>query len=119
MDPDELEIEIYLQRREHDGRSALDICRLAGSKKRFARDPDWAKPALARMVHHGIVEIDACGHYRLKPTLESRPQAGQSKTQRWISPQIREILLRSGKDFSELLGDQDDPSTHPPPVLNA
>jgi hypothetical protein len=107
MDSDEYEIYFYLKRWHNEYHSALEICRLAGGRKRFLHEPEWAKPALARLLQQGLVEVDATGHYRLKPTPETQPPAVPPTMQRWISPQIQDILLSSGKEFSELLGPRD------------
>jgi len=45
------------------------------------------------LVEKGLIESDSTGHYRLK----GRPK--REKTARWVSPEIRKILERSGKAF--------------------
>jgi hypothetical protein len=87
--------------------SAREIARKAASKKRYENEPDWAVPVLGRLVEKGILEADSMAHYRLVP--DSR----REKPRRWISPEIRKILERTGKDFSE--GAQIDPPETPTP----
>ncbi len=101
MDAEEREIYFYLKAWKHVFVSAREICRRAGGKHRFRQDPEWAKPVLTRMVERGILEVDATGHYRLRP-----PDKKFTGPKRWVSPQIAQILRQSGKDFSSLLADE-------------
>jgi len=103
MDSDEREIYYYLKAWKGHFLSAHEICRRAGGKKRYQKQPEWAKPVLARMAEKGIVETDPAGHYRLKPI---EPKEGKSK--RWISPQVAKILASSGKDFTHVITDDED-----------
>lgn len=98
MDADEKEIFRYL--RGEPGRfiPATSISRHAGGKHKFRESPDWAKAALLRMLDRGILEVDAVGAYRLKP----RPEP-ESQTHAWVSPQIAEVLRKSGKRFDAML----------------
>jgi hypothetical protein len=57
-------------------------------------EPEWATLVLTRLVERGIVESDSTSHYRLK----SKPK--REKTSKWVSPEIRKILERSGKEFN-------------------
>ena len=104
MDSEEREIYFYLKGWKHEYISSREICRRAGGKRRFHREPEWAKPVLNRMVERGIVEMDPAGHYRLKPPEDKR--AGKKK--HWVSPQIQGILRSSGKDFSQVVMSEDD-----------
>jgi len=104
MDADEREIYHYLKGWKHDYLSSREICRRAGGRKRFQREPEWAKPVLNRMVERGIVEMDPAGHYRLKPREDKK--AGEKK--HWVSPQIQGILRNSGQDFSQVVMSEDD-----------
>lgn len=103
MDAEEREIYFYLKAWKHVFVSAREICRRAGGKHRFRQDPDWAKPALARMVERGILETDAAGHYRIRP-----PDKKVTGPKRWVAPQVACILKQSGKDFSGILEDEDE-----------
>ena len=67
-----------------------EICRRAGSKKRYHDDPNWAIPMLVTMTERGVLERDAAGRYRVKP--KPKTKAGG----RWISPEIEEILKKKG-----------------------
>lgn len=93
MDAEEREICLYLKGFPGQFVSYAEISRRAGGKRRYRQEPEWATPILARMVERGIIESDATGHYKLK----SRPRKEQ--TTRFVSPQIRKILERSGKNF--------------------
>jgi hypothetical protein len=104
MDAEEREIYFYLKSCKHEYVSSREICRRAGGKRRFHREPEWAKPAINRMVERGIIEMDGAGHYRLKPPEDNR----SGKKKRWVSPQIQGILRNSGKDFSEVVMTEDD-----------
>ncbi len=82
--------------------SAAEICRRAGTKKRYRKEPQWALPVLKRLVEKELLEGDITGHYRLKPPKESK------KKGRWVSPQIQKILQQSGKDFDVIAPEEDD-----------
>lgn len=103
MDSEEREIYFYLKSWRQEFISAREICRRAGGKRRFRVEPEWAKPVLTRMVEKGIAETDAAGHYRLKP-IEKKLRKGK----RWVSPQIARVLRESGKDFKEVIMDDDE-----------
>ena len=96
MDADEKDICIYLKGYPGQFVSGREIARRAGGKWRFRRDPNWAAPILQRLVEKNFLESDASGYYRLLRT-------GKKKPQKWISPQIRAILEKSGKDFGGVL----------------
>ena len=90
MDADERDICIYLKGFRGQFVSLAQITRRAGGKKRYRDDPYWAAPVLSRLVEKKIVEADSTGHYRLKPP-------PTDKRKKWMSPQVRRILERSGK----------------------
>ena len=69
---------------------AAEIARRAGSKQRFYKEPDWAKPVLMQMAERGILEVDAHGRYRIKPVNR------KDKLKRWVAPDIAKILQESG-----------------------
>ena len=69
---------------------AAEIARRAGSKQRFYKEPDWAKPVLLQMADRGILESDAHGRYRIKPVNR------KDKLKRWVAPDIAKILQESG-----------------------
>jgi hypothetical protein len=102
MDADEREICIYLKSWGGQFVSVGEISRRAGGKRRYREDPNWAVLVLGRLVEKGLVESDSTGHYRLKPK-------SKKDKQKWVSPQVRAILERSGKNFEEVLRvDEDD-----------
>jgi len=103
MDADEREIYHYLKTRRPKFVSARDISRHVGGKRKFRYAPDWARPALLRMVERGIVETDAEGFHRLK----SIPQK-DTKGKCWASPEIAQILKASGKAFDTLMTVEDE-----------
>jgi hypothetical protein len=97
MDAEERDIFFYLREQREQFVSAIAIGRHAGGKHKFREAPSWAKPALSRMVERGILEMDEASCYRLKPIPE--PTTGKQ----WVSPQIANILKRSGKNFKGLV----------------
>ena len=80
MEADEVAISLYLKSYPGQFVSAAEICRRAGTKRRFRKQPDWALPILKRMVDAGLLESDSTGHYRLAPT-----QDRERKKRRWVS----------------------------------
>ena len=89
MDADERDIYHYLSTWGASFVNVKEICRRAGTKKRFASEPDWAREPLLRMVERGVVETDASSRYRLKPEKKD-------KSHRWIAPDINKILQEGG-----------------------
>jgi len=102
MDATEREIYHYLKSRRPKSVPARDINRHVG-RRRFRYNPEWAKPALLRMVERGILETDAEGSYRLKPIPRK-----DTEGKRWASPEIVEILKASGKAFNNLITHEDE-----------
>ena len=104
MDADERDICLYLRAFPGEFVSFKDISRRAGGKRRFRNEPEWATPVLSRMVEKGLIESDSTGHYRLKMRTEK-----EKAKSRWVSPQIRRILEKSGKEFDGVFDvDKDD-----------
>ena len=103
MDADERDICLYLKGFPGQFVSFAEVARRAGGKRRYRLEPEWATAVLARLVEKGIIESDSTGHYRLK----TRPK--KEKPARWVSPEIRKILERSGREFSGVFDlDKDD-----------
>jgi hypothetical protein len=90
MDSDEREIYAFLKTWGTEFLGAMEIARRATNKKRFYKDPDWAKPVLMRMVDRAILESDMQGRYRIKPV------SRKVKNKRWVAPDIAKILKESG-----------------------
>lgn len=101
MDADEKEIFRYLRAEPDQFIPANSISRHAGGKHKHRESPDWARAALLRMVERGILETDAVGSYRLKPI------PVPDNTRRWVSPQLAEVLRRSGKKFNGMIHEGD------------
>jgi hypothetical protein len=101
MDADETEICNYLKSWPGQFVSGREIARRAAGKWRFREDPYWAAQVLLRLVEIGILESDASGYYRFR-------QKEKHKPKHWISPQIRTILEKSGKDFGEIVDIDDE-----------
>ena len=80
MDADERDIIHYLSTWGEQFVSAKEICRRAGSKKRANQDPDWALPVLLRMAGRHILETDASGRYRIKPSKRGHGKEAGSET---------------------------------------
>jgi len=93
MDADERDICIYLKPWRGQLVSGIEISKRAGGKRRFIQNPNWAVPALARLVERGVLETDDSNHFRLP-----LPQQ-KGKTKRWVAPHIQKILEQSGKSF--------------------
>ena len=98
MDTDEREIFQFLKTWGADFTSAMEICRRAGSKKKFHDDPNWAKPILLRMAERGILEADMQGRYRIKPVKKK-------KGNQWVAPDIAKILKESGVEVEDAAGE--------------
>ncbi|MGC3959872.1 MAG: hypothetical protein QM813_18675 [Verrucomicrobiota bacterium] len=96
MDADEREIFYYLRKDREAFVSASAIARHAGGKHKFRDAADWAQVALLRMAERGIVETDNSGAYRLRPIPK---RDASTPPPRWVSPQIAELLRKSGKRF--------------------
>ncbi|HTV61327.1 MAG TPA: hypothetical protein VMH30_02025 [Verrucomicrobiae bacterium] len=93
MDSDEHDIFKFLKTWGAEFTSAMEVCRRAGSKKRFYEDPSWAKPILHRMEERGILESDIQGRYRIKPV------SNKKKGNKWVAPDIAKILKESGVEM--------------------
>lgn len=98
MDADERAICDYLKCWPKQYVAGREIARRAGGKRRFQQQPQWAYPVLARLIEEGLIETDGLGHFRMCRRDEKKKHKG-----RWLSPQMRRILERSEKDFSEVL----------------
>jgi hypothetical protein len=97
MTADERDICNYLKSWPGQFVYGRDIARRASGKFRFREDPEWAGPAIARLVEQGILESDSTGHYRL------RMKKKDETKRRWVSPQIKQILEKSSADFSKVI----------------
>jgi hypothetical protein len=107
MDSDEREVYFHLKAQQEQFVPANSICRHAGGKHRYRDSPDWAKPALRRMLERGILEVDATGAYRLKPAPKTK-----SAVKRWVSPQIADVLKKSGRNFDAHIISGADPDAY-------
>jgi hypothetical protein len=97
MDSDERAICDYLKSWPKTYVSGREIARRADGKRRFRDQPQWAYPVLSRLLETALIETDGLGHYRFVVTgLEKR------RSQKWLSPQMRRVLERSGRDFTEV-----------------
>jgi len=92
MDSDEREIFNYLKTWGKEFVNVREICRRAGGRRRFAEDPDWAKPVVLLMHERGILERDNVGRYRVKPKEKHKGGHGA----RWVSPEIAKMLKEKG-----------------------
>jgi hypothetical protein len=105
MDADERDICLYLKGFPGQFVSFGEISKRAGGKGRYRQEAEWATPVLSRLVEKGVVESDSTAHYRLKAKLK------KERTARWMSPEIKKILSKSGKEFNGVfeVEDDDDP----------
>jgi len=95
VDSDEREICAYLKSYPGQWVAGREIARRAAGKHRFREDQNWAAQPLSRLIELSFIESDSLGHYRLK---------AQQKTQRvkrWISPELKKLLEKTGKDFEQ------------------
>jgi hypothetical protein len=60
----------YLQKYPLSFVSAMEVSKRAAGKKRFLDNHDWAKPVLQGLTLQKILEVDALGHYRIRPVKE-------------------------------------------------
>jgi hypothetical protein len=95
MDFNERDIYEYLKTWGKEFVGAREICRRAGTKQRYIDDSDWALPYLGLMVERGILERDPAGRYRVKHKKEKK------RDERWIAPQIAEILKQSEDELKK------------------
>jgi hypothetical protein len=110
MDADERDICLYLKGFPGQFVSFGDISKRASGKRRYRQEPEWATPVLFRMVDKGMIETDSTRHYRLKV----KPK--KPKPARWISPEIKKILEKSGKEFDgvfEVDKEDEEPTQEP------
>ncbi len=131
LSSDELEILSYLKSWNGKYVTMIEICRCAGGRQKFRETPNWAKNLMSRLVEAGAVAVNERGHYRWidlatppKPGVAfpvkskfnvpsktavivgddyfpATSESSESEASRWVSPQIAEILKKSGKKFSE------------------
>ena len=90
---DERDICEYLGRYPGLFISLAEISRRAGGRRYSAKDRDWIVGVLTTLVDRGVVEVNNDGRYRLKPVDRKKDR------QRWVSPQMQQILEKSGKTF--------------------
>jgi len=106
MDADERDICLFLKGFPGQFVSIKEIARRAGGKRRYRNEPEWATPIVSKLLEKRIIESDSTGHYRLKTRAKDERQV------RWVSPQIRKILEKSGKEFDGVFEvDEDDDFT--------
>jgi hypothetical protein len=102
MEPEEKEIVGYLKSLRGQFISGREIARRAGGKWRYRDDPQWAAPFLQLLVEKKVLESDATGHYRLIIKNDRK-----DPKKKWMSPQMKELLEKSGKDFTHLITEDD------------
>jgi hypothetical protein len=90
MTESEREIYMFLKTWGTDYVAQMEIARRAGGKRKFHEDANWAKPILSGMEERGILESDLSGRFRIKPV------SRKSKSNKWVSPDIAQILKESG-----------------------
>ncbi len=113
MSPDEYEILQFLKEAK-DFVSPKEVSRRVGGKKKYFKNPTWAKPLLIRLTNAGHAEINEIGHFRCKPENELRSQSGSKPKKRMsVSPHIARIFEDSGKIF--LLDEVPQETETPPP----
>lgn len=123
LSADELEILTYLKSWNGEYVNSIEICRSAGSRQKFKENPGWANSLMSRLVDLALVEVNERGHYRIAPEPGKDaivigddyfpasslpepvapppppmqpPKSNAPKRKRWISPQNKAILKKSG-----------------------
>ncbi len=46
--------------------SPMEVCKRAADRRRFAAEPNWAKPVLVRLAQQNVLECNVLGHYRIR-----------------------------------------------------
>lgn len=101
MEQEEKEICAYLKSLPGQFISGREIARRAGGKWRHRENPNWAIPFLSQLVEKKVLESDSTGHYRLIMKEDKK------KKGKWVSPQMKAILEKSGKDFTHVISDEE------------
>jgi len=104
MDADERDIFNYLKTWGAEYVSVREVCRRAGTKQRYAKDPDWAKPLMMLMCERGILERDLAGKYRIKPKPKKKDH------NRWVAPEIAELLKEKGIEGADTSEETEEPT---------
>src|SRR5258706_2172866 len=86
MNGDDQMILGYLQKYPLSFVSAMEVSKRAAGKKRFLDNPDWAKPVLQGLTLQKILEVDALGHYRIRPVKEEEEEGTDHFVPRPDSP---------------------------------
>jgi hypothetical protein len=100
MQAEERAIVEYLKGWPNTYVSGKEIARKV-SRKKFEEDRGWAIPLLVRMVNMGTIETDHFGQYKLK--IASK----KDRKRRYMSPQMVNLLQKSGKSFETFVIDVD------------
>lgn len=110
MGSDEIAVIDYLKQFPKSFTTAAEVCKKAASRRRYARDPEWAKPALRRLEADGHLITDGYGHYKLtdaliaKYTEHSREATRLDRARKAVAAKIKE--MKPGDDdrtFSALI----------------
>lgn len=101
MGPEEKEICAYLKSLRGQFVSGKEIARRAGGKRRYAKNPNWAIVFLKHLQERKVIESDATGHYRLIIKDDKK-----NSHKKWMSPLVKSILEKSGKDFTHVVPDE-------------
>ena len=103
MTQDEQDILLYFKSNPNLWVSMTEISRQVGGKFRFQTEPDWPRKIVKKFLGKSLLEMDASGAYRLKPRDKPAPRGPRLH----VSPQVAEILKKSGKKFDADLGDEE------------
>jgi len=104
MDADERMVCDYLRTFRGQFVAGREISKKAAGKWRFRENPSWAVPVLGRLVERKVVESDGLGHFKF---IVVKPKKGEK---RWVSPQIKKLLEKSGKAFGDVISIEEDDS---------
>ena len=81
--------------------SPKEVGRRVGGKKRYFKNPSWAKPLLMQLVNAGHADVNEIGHFRYKAEGAQSTQSGAAKAKKRmnVSPHIARIFEDNGKTF--------------------
>jgi len=94
----------FLTRHPYHFISEVDISRNADGERRFASEPNWAHPALSRLLALNLVETDASSKYRIRLT---KLVSEEVLARKFISPETKILLRQTGvKIYPEWPGEE-------------
>jgi|SRR5467141_2670208 hypothetical protein len=93
--------------------SVMEVCKRAADRRRFAQQPDWARPILARLTQASMLECNASGQYKLKSKHEDEEPARRARVPRPGEGALRDAVEPSTETPSVPTLAPDQPATEP------